>query len=152
MGWAFWWGVFPDLFAFVPIFVVSLYQRIVHGHTDLAKPPTGEFQPWTPGFDSMQNATQFLYQCSHSLVMFAAVFLLVWFLMGRPPWVIVPWAMHIMLDIPSHSYKFYPTPLFWPISNWKFLHGVSWGQWWMMALNYGALLIVFAILVYLPRR
>lgn len=148
LGWAFWWGVFPDLFAFTPIFLVSMYQRIFLGRSDLFHAPTGDIEPWKPGTGSISDATQLLYSISHSIVVFAVVFGLAWFLLRRPPWVIIPWAMHIVMDVPTHSYKFYPTPIFWPISNWKFLHGISWGQWWFMGLNYGVLLILFLVLKY----
>lgn len=150
-GWAFFWGMFPDLFAFTPIFLWSIILRIM-GKPGLIHAPRGDFEPWKPGLGSMNDVTQLLYSISHSIVVFAIVFGLVWVLLRQPPWILVPWVMHILLDIPSHSYKFYPTPLFWPIANWKFLHGVSWAQWWVMAINYGALLIFFLILLKLDRK
>ena len=142
IGWAFWWGIFPDIFAFAPGFVYDLYRRL-RGMEPLFRKPDGTLQSWTPGFDSVPHATQFLYQISHSLVVFALVFGVVWLLTGRIPWVLIPWAMHILMDVPTHSMEFYPTPVLWPVSDWKFLHGFSWAQGWFMATNYGILLLLY---------
>ncbi len=115
------------------------------GSPPLIRRPLTEIEPWTPGFDSLSNATEFLYQLSHSLVIFAIVAFVVYIIRRRAVWMIVPWLMHILMDIPTHSYKFYATPFLWPISGWKF-NGISWGQWWFEILNYGALLILYLIL------
>lgn len=50
------------------------------------------------------------------------------------------WGVHILVDIPTHSYRFYPTPFLWPLSGWKF-NGFSWGTPWFIVVNYGALLL-----------
>jgi hypothetical protein len=44
-----------------------------------------------------------LYHCSHSLLMFAEVFGLVWPLKRRPMLELLGRALHILIDIPTHE-------------------------------------------------
>lgn len=144
LRWAFWWGVFPDLFAFVPVFAWSII-RVIRGLPLAIHRPLTEIEPWTPGFDNLSDVTQFLYQLSHSLIVFAIVAVVLYAVRRRAFWTIIPWMMHILMDIPTHSYKFYATPFLWPLSGWKF-NGISWGQWWFMILNYFVIVVLFLIL------
>ena len=61
------------------------------------------------------------------------------------------WGLHILIDIPTHSYQFYPTPLLWPVSSWKF-NGFSWTTPWFIIVNYLAILLVYALLYILRKR
>ena len=63
----------------------------------------------------------------------------------RMPWEMGGWLLHILIDIPTHSYQFYPTPLCWPISGWKF-NGFSWGNAYFLAVNYFALGVIYFLL------
>ncbi len=143
LRWMFWWGVFPDLFAFTPMFAWSIIQAI-RGLPGVIRRPLDELEPWTPGFDTFSNVTQFLYQLSHSLIIFAIVAVVLYAVRRRAVWTIIPWMIHIIMDIPTHSYKFYATPFLWPISGWKF-NGISWGQWWFEILNYSVIAIFLLI-------
>ncbi|MCP5119140.1 MAG: hypothetical protein GY953_50715 [bacterium] len=87
-----------------------------------------------------------LYQLSHSLVTFAAVFAIVWLIRRQPSWVMLAWPLHILIDIPTHTTRFFATPFLWPISSYQF-SGVSWGQRWFLILNYSALAAVFLYLL-----
>ena len=140
--WAVFWGVFPDLFAFTVPFAIIFYN-IFFGSlnfSDFPKPDNTE-PPGATGLLVMSIA-QRLYNVSHSLVIFAVVFLIVYFIFRRMPVEMLGWAFHIFIDIPTHTYEFFPTPVFWPIFGWKF-SGISWGEPWFMALNYGGLAIVY---------
>lgn len=137
------WGVFPDLFAFT-IPITWLFLKIFSGEMSLSDfpAPTG-IEP--PAIQQTLWPFQFaanLYNYSHSLVIFFLVFTLIYFLYKRPVWEMGGWLIHILIDIPTHTYLFYPTPALWPISNWKF-DGFSWGQPWFLILNYTLLLLVF---------
>ena len=61
------------------------------------------------------------------------------------------WPLHILADIPSHSYIFYPTPAFWPIASWK-LDGFQWGVGHFTQYNYLALALVFLALYAMNKR
>jgi membrane-bound metal-dependent hydrolase YbcI (DUF457 family) len=141
------WGIFPDLFAFtVPFFVIAF--NILSGSMAITQiPPPGT----TPTVILEQRipiislANQ-LYGISHSLIVFAVVFLLAWLIFRRPIWELGGWLFHVLIDIPTHAAQFFPTPLFWPINSWKFLYGFSWGVPWFMALNYSALVVAYLVL------
>ena len=128
------WTMFPDLLAFSPDVAVGLWYRLTGSAANHDFHHGGG-----PGWWNVD-----LYDLGHSLVVFLAVFLVAWALRRRPLWEMLGWALHILLDIPSHSAHF-PTPFLWPLSSY-FLVGVSWRQWWFMALNYAMLAATFYFL------
>jgi membrane-bound metal-dependent hydrolase YbcI (DUF457 family) len=157
-GAAAFWGVFPDLFSFTPFFVWFAIGRLTGTVSPDVLPSHERLEPFAPDRHPLFDFTQNLYQLSHSLVVWAAVLLVVWLVLSRVlkkqsaarlvGWEMGAWALHILMDIPTHTYRFFPTPFLWPLSEWKF-DGISWGQPWFMAVNYGVLLALFA---YIRRR
>ena len=137
------WGVFPDLFAFSIAFVWIWWERLRGNAVPFPRPETTE-PPMPDAFWPFQLAGT-LYNYSHSLVVFAVVVALVWFVRRRVPYEMGAWLLHILMDIPTHSYRFFPTPFLWPISSWKF-NGFSWGTPWFLALNYTSLALVYLFL------
>jgi hypothetical protein len=134
------WGIFPDLFAFTIPFVL-LFWNIIRGKQAFIFFNRNQI----PGcFDLAHN----LYQYSHSLIIFAAVFLFVWLIKKKPPLPMLGWALHILIDIPSHSVAFFPTPFLFPISTYYFPYGIAWSNMWFMIINYSALLIVWGKILF----
>lgn len=145
-AWAAFWGVFPDLFAFTIPFAVHFYSIIFLGKTfgeSFARPAMVE-GGITKGFELAHT----LYNYSHSLVIWGVVFLLVWFIFKRPRYELLGWALHILIDIPSHVLAFFPTPFLFPISNYYFPYGIQWSNQWYMLINYGLLLIVWGKIIF----
>lgn len=142
--WAVFWGIFPDLFAFAIPFVWLFWNLAFGGLSwkDLPRPEATE--PPHQRF-WIFNLASSLYSVGHSSIIFFAVFFLVWLFLRRPFWELGGWLLHILIDIPTHSYRFYPTPVFWPLSNWRF-DGFSWATPWFLVLNYLAIIIVYLIL------
>jgi hypothetical protein len=137
VAWSGFWGVFPDLFAFtIPFF--GRFYLILFGGASISS-----FAP--PGFmnDGLMSLAQNLYQYSHSLVIWAFVFMLIWIFYRRPRYELLGWALHILIDIPSHTTSFFPTPFLFPLSSYVFPYGVSWGNYWYMVINYSLLLAVW---------
>lgn len=157
--WAAFWSVFPDIFAFAILFV-WLFGNVIFGDLKLSDWPKPEamepmalkISPW------VYQLTNFFYNFSHSILIFFIIFagaLLIsrkptWELGGPPnqgrgspiPWEMGGWLIHILIDIPTHSYQFYPTPFLWPVSGFKF-DGFSWGTPWFLVLNYSLILLVY---------
>jgi|SRR3989344_6660553 len=133
--WAIFWGVIPDFFAFTVPFIVMFARGIL------------PFRPGEPprDIDLIFRHTTTLYSISHSLIVFGAVFGLVYLVLRRPVWELLAWGMHILIDIPTHSYDFYPTPFLWPLSDLK-VNGISWATPWFLAVNYFAIVLVFLLL------
>lgn len=139
VGWTAFFGVAPDFFAFTIPFIIGMYRAIFLGQPFIR----GHHAPTVGGFD----LAAYLYQFSHSLVIWALVFVLVWILSKRPRWELLGWALHILIDIPSHAIGFYPTPFLFPLSEYRFPYGISWGNTWYMIINYSALLFVWSKIV-----
>ncbi len=143
--WTGFWGVFPDLFAFTIPFILRFYYVLsgTGGASFFGKPAMveGEYQN---GFDLALN----LYNYSHSLVIWAFVFLVVWVIFKRPRYELFGWALHILIDIPTHVIAFFPTPFLFPLSDYKFAYGIQWSNQWFMITNYVLLLLVWGKILF----
>lgn len=126
-------GILPDILSFGIIFMINLIN--------------GNFQRGPPLIDSLPRWLFAAYNLTHSFVMFIAVFVLIYFVTKKWFWPLTAWAIHILIDIPTHSTRFFPTPFLWPASNYKF-DGISWATSWFMLVNYGSLLVIFLIIAH----
>ena len=133
-GWTALSGVFPDLFAFSLPAIQEFYLRF-----------TGTASFDHRGAPHHAEWVWQLYQFSHSLLVFALVFSLVSLLARRPVLELLGWLLHILIDIPSHSLRFFPTPFLWPVSSYQF-DGISWANRWFMLSNYSALALAYLLL------
>ncbi len=109
-GLAFVIGMAPDLLSFGVLYVAAT----------LGLSPQPDFSRGTPPESTIPPYVHHLYNYTHSFVVFLAVFFLVWLLLKRPIWELGAWGLHVLTDIPLHSYAFFPTPVLWPFSDWKF--------------------------------
>ena len=115
---AFFFGIAPDLLSF-GLFTAGTWVGLVD-HPD-----------WTSG--QHPDASQIplfvhsLYNLTHSLVVFAAIFGLVWLIRKKPLLVMLGWPLHILVDIPTHSSQFFPTPFLWPVSDFR-VDGHPWSS------------------------
>lgn len=113
---AFLFGIAPDLFSF-GIFTATVWLGLVSGPDWGAGPPDPS---------SIPSYVDSLYNITHSLIIFAFVFLFVWAIRKKPMWEMCAWGFHIILDIFTHGLAFFPTPFLWPLLDYKFA-GISWG-------------------------
>jgi hypothetical protein len=49
----------------------------------------------------------------------------------------------VLVDIPTHSFAFFPTPFLWPLSTWKF-DGWQWMTPTILVPNYVLLALLYA--------
>jgi len=99
----------PDLLAFTPFAILI--------RLGMAKLPHFIREPPDP--NSIPYYVYQLYNFSHSLIVFAALCAILWLIFRRPMWVFCAWGLHILVDIPTHSYKFFPRPLYGPSLDLK---------------------------------
>lgn len=125
LGWAVFWGVFPDLFSFAIPAVVRLWW--------FASRTPHTLLPQAGGAQHFQFVWQ-LYNGSHSLVIFAAVFGIVWAWKGRPVLDLCGWMLHVLIDIATHQ-GIFAVQFLWPVSSYA-VNGIRWENWWFMATNY----------------
>jgi hypothetical protein len=134
-------GLSPDLFSFGIFSLARLmgFEKEVDfskGHLDASLIP---------------QYVDVLYNFTHSLVIFALVFLGVWFFRKKPYWPLGAWVLHILIDIPSHSFAFFPTPFLWPVSDFK-IDGIGWGNPIIFFPNVAILVILYAFFWYKKRK
>ena len=127
-------GFMPDILSFGVLTVVMILTRtpMVHG---------------ARGMQSIPSYVYTLYSITHSLVTFSVVAIILWFAARDWFWLIGGWLLHILIDIPSHTAGFFPTPILWPFSDFV-LSGVSWGTTWFMIANYSAIILVYTWLIW----
>jgi len=114
---AFFYGVLPDLFSFGPFYLAVLLG--------LAERPHFSREPPDPSL--IPAYVHRVYSVTHSLIVFLFAFALLWVLFRKPIWETLAWGLHIVFDIFTHSYRFFPTPFLWPISDLK-IDGWPWGM------------------------
>lgn len=122
-GWKSFWlsfvfGIAPDFLSF------GLYMGLSFlGLTSHPSFSSGQH----PAPSEMPLYINALYNGTHSLVVFALVFGLVWFLRKKPLWEMAGWGLHVLVDIPTHVDTFFPTPFLWPLSSFH-VSGIAWSH------------------------
>ncbi len=139
--WAFFFGVAPDFFSF-GLFTIASFLGI-HARPDWSAGP--------PPMESIPQYVHSLYNVTHSLVVFAIAFALIFLILKRPFWPMLAWAFHIALDIFTHTKEFFPTPFLWPVSDFKF-SGNNWSEPYIFFPNVILLVILYAWLYFRKRR
>lgn len=122
-------GILPDLLSWGIYMVYTIIKRAHFGKPELSLIPKWVFS---------------LYGVTHSIIIFAIVFAIVWIILGKIPFLLLPWIIHIIIDIPTHTREFLGTPFLWPLSNWLF-PGISWGTLWFMLVNYFIITILLLL-------
>lgn len=130
-GLAFAFGVLPDLLSF-GIYFVAVFLKLNPAPSWQMEPPQDSFIP---------QYVHTLYDITHSVIIFALIFILLWLIFRRPIYEFLAWGFHILLDIPTHSYEFFPTPFLWPISSFE-VNGIPWSHAIIMIPNF-VLLAIF---------
>lgn len=145
-------GVVPDLIGFAPLFIYMIFSGRLFSGEQFPFAQTN----WT--FSFAENA----YNYTHSLVIFAVVTALVTLVLyirrGREisgvvfPWPMLGWGLHICIDFFTHP-DFYHTPIVFPLSDFRFTGGISWGHPVFMAINYSLLILAYiAIYIYQKKK
>jgi len=116
---AFAFSVAPDLLAFGPHFVASVWDSLAGN----GGPPIGPRH----GYANVPSYIFGIYNVTHSLVVFVVAFSLAWATRRQPWWPLGAWGLHVLMDIPTHSTRFFPTPFLWPLSDYS-VDGISWGR------------------------
>ena len=129
-------GLLPDTASWV---IYAIYRLFMGG--TFGKPIISEIPDWT--FT--------LYNISHSLIVAAAVILLVFAVLRTLPLYLFAWPIAIVMDLLTHSRAFLPTPFLWPLSGWTF-PGISWGTWEFIVVNYALIAISMTLIILYRQR
>lgn len=157
-------GVAPDLFSFGVLLAVNLFtsgtvwpyaqarleeewgRELAAVSPRLLSGPSGPPDP-----SLIPQYVHTLYDVTHSLLLFAIIFGIIWVIRRRPYWPFAAWGLHIVTDVFSHSDKFFPTPFLFPLSDFH-IDGVSWADPIFMIVNYTLILAVYLWLYKFRRR
>ena len=133
--WAVFFGIMPDLVSFTPS---TLYVLLSRNRFNLEQLISSS--QWT-FFWARES-----YNYTHSLISLAVVAVLILLVRrGKMYWPILGWLLHIVIDIFTHP-NFYSTPFLYPLSGFKNRYGISWAEPHFMAINYGALAILYILI------
>jgi len=153
-------SVLPDLVAFVPSAIYSFATGMERTGVDETT-TTAEFPSiaWN------------MYQLSHSIVISGVLMLVTMAFLIRHPhhrltsfitspssrpftlafliW--LPWFVHILVDIPTHTLRFFPTPVLYPLSDAMF-DGVRWSHPVIWFSNLALLTGLWGFVLYRERK
>ena len=133
---AFLFGVIPDLLSFGLYFLFNFITNpftVKWGKPELADIPSWVFS---------------LYDFSHSLVI-AIIFILIAYKLNKDfCFPMLAWPFHILLDFFTHSVQYFPTPILWPLSDYRF-NGIPWSNPYILI---GNIICIFLIFIYRRKR
>lgn len=118
-------GAAPDLLFFVPSTIERVVERGWAGLSVGREP--GIWRAGGPPLPlELVEAYHRYYVFTHSLVLLALLVCALWVLRRRQwVWLAVPFALHVLMDIPTHER--YLTQPFYPLSSWS-ISGLSWAD------------------------
>ena len=125
---ALFFGVFPDLASF-GLWLPSYYLN--HGFV-FGPPPLELIPAWV-----ITN-----YNFSHSLVVAGTAVALAAAWKKEIAFAMLGWILHIFMDAPFHSIEYFPTHVFWPVSEWTF-DGIAWSNPWIWFPNVAGLIVLY---------
>jgi len=132
---SFLFGIFPDIFAFgFEILKTILTSFNFTGHIA----------------DAANSYMVILYSIGHSLVIASAVLILGLILLRSKAIPVSAWVLHILMDIPTHSAEFFPTPYIWPFPT-PYIDGIPWPTPWIFFTNW-AIIIVLGVAIWKKKK
>lgn len=137
--------VLPDLVQLVPLVYWVLF-RATEGALLWA------YINGLPGAEPVLEPTlallsHHLHCVMHSALVAGLVTGVCWAVLGRFWWPLAGWWAHIVIDVFTHSADFYPSPVFYPLTQRGF-DGVAWNTPVFMALNYLMLTAIYGVLLW----
>lgn len=136
------WGIFPDLFTFVIPYLIWIFQMIFENTPLLDSIKIGATSSDFPYY----HLVEILYNISHSIIIFIIIFCVAWLLFKKPIWILCGWLLHILFDIFTHIEGHFPTPILWPLSNFKFNGLIYWRNTWFIIIEIALLIVVYFII------
>ena len=128
---SFLFGALPDLFSFGIYFIHSIFFS---SSPVMGRPTRSEIPEWVYS----------LYDISHSMVIASIIIFIVYKINKEFAFPMLAWPAHIILDFFTHSIEFFPTPIFWPLSDYQF-DGIPWSNPIIFFTN---VLLIFLLFIY----
>jgi len=132
---SFLFGALPDLFSFGIYFIHSIFFS---SSPLMGRPTRSEIPEWVYS----------LYDISHSMVIASIIIFIAYKINKEFAFPMLAWPAHIILDFFTHSIEFFPTPILWPISDFKF-DGIPWSNPIIFFTN---VLLIFLLFIYRRKK
>ena len=132
---SFLFGALQDLFSFGIYFIHSIFFS---SSPVMGRPTRSEIPEWVYS----------LYDISHSLVIASIIIFIAYKINKEFAFPMLAWPAHIILDFFTHSIEFFPTPILWPISDFKF-DGIPWSNPIIFFTN---VLLIFLLFIYRRKK
>ena len=132
---SFLFGALPDLFSFGIYFIYSIFFS---SSPVMGRPTRSEIPEWVYS----------LYDISHSLVIASIIIFIAYKINKEFAFPMLAWPAHIILDFFTHSIEFFPTPIFWPLSDYQF-DGIPWSNPIIFFTN---VLLIFLLFIYRRKK
>lgn len=123
-------GAIPDLMSFGILFILNFLS----GNFRIGGGP--------PSLESMPSWLYINYDISHSFVSAFICIAVVHKFRKNIAFAMLAWPFHILLDFPFHSKAYFPTKLFWPITDFSF-DGIPWSRPEVWFSNLAGIIILF---------
>lgn len=128
-GLALLFGALPDLVSFGAYLALRVFD--------------GSYQPGPPPLETLPHWLFISYDIWHSFVICFPVIGLVALWRRDIAFAMLGWPFHILLDFPFHTLRYFPTPIFWPISDFV-VDGIAWSRPEVWFPNLAGLIVLFA--------
>lgn len=131
MPWqALFFGAMPDLASFGILIVINIFTGNI--------PQFGE----PPPVESIPDWVFLCYDISHSYVTVCLAIGIVHRFQKDLAFAMLGWPFHILLDFPFHTKAYFPTKLFYPITDFYF-DGTPWSNPYIWFPNVAGIIILF---------
>ncbi len=137
--WSFIFGIAPDLITFGPFFVLH-FSKFYRQHTNNAQTALD-----IPAYIFTS------YNFTHSLVVAFIVITIIFLLKKKIVKFLLAWPLHILMDMPTHSINFFPTPFAWPLFDIK-INGIPWSHPAIFIPNWIALIVAIGWLYFFSTK
>jgi hypothetical protein len=120
----------PDLASFGVLIVINIFSGSI---PQFSGPPP---------LESLPDWLFLCYDISHSYVTAFIVIGIVYRFRKDVAFAMLGWPFHILLDFPFHPKEYFPTKLFYPITDFYF-DGISWSNLYIWLPNITGIIIIF---------
>jgi hypothetical protein len=120
----------PDLASFGVLIVINIFSGSI---PQFSGPPP---------LESLPDWLFLCYDISHSYVTAFIVIGVVYRFRKDVAFAMLGWPFHILLDFPFHPKEYFPTKLFYPITDFYF-DGISWSNPYIWLPNVTGIIILF---------
>ena len=135
----------PDLVHLLPVVAWALFGEGTGHALQAYALATPGHEPAMPGWAVL--ASHHLHCTMHSAMVAGGITLASWLLLRSVWFPLWGWWSHILIDVPTHSADFYPTPVLYPLSERSF-DGIAWNTPWFIVVNYVGIALAWGYIVW----